>query len=573
MSRMHLLGCAVVCCALLGQTLAISCYTKLSRSAFPDCLLVSPSYALLWRIDGDNVTFGVEVDGAPGWVGLGVSEAGGMYGADITTIIKSNDGSWIVTDRFARMPGVPAADAKQDVVLLSIEQDLSSTAAQLTRSLKACGDDDMSIYPSTLTYFIWAFGETWDEQHEIMNRGTYALTLQPQQPSTTVQQEDPLFSIAMPDVEVPLDDTTYMCRNFQLPSDRKYHITDFNILPGSSLLHHLVVYACFEEPATYINGEVFECYSNRSSMNCNIFYLGWAPGQDLQRMPAEAALPFGAGSYQWFSMEVHYSNTAARPGVVDNSTINIHYTSKLRPTDMGVLTLGQLRATIPAGESLFNVTNVCPSACTSKFKRNLTLVSSFFHMHVLGRTLKTQHVRGDQEIQPIGVRTSFDFGYQAPMPVIPESNELIPGDALITTCGYDSTSRTNDTTFGLSTYQEMCYNFLQYYPKIEVDYCMTVGFAPYALCSNGSTLSELQKDRTLAQSYLAAGYLVPAAWPEYQPYVENCSSLEPTMLSPPPAIALPPIAFPPPPLNGALQAMPVAQALLGGLCLLLLLLG
>jgi hypothetical protein len=39
------------------------------------------------------------------------------------------------------------------------------------------------------------------------------------------------------------------------------------------------------------------------------------------------------------------------------------------------------------------------------------------------------------------------------------------GDDLILECTYDSTSRDNVTTGGISTHEEMCMAFLQYFPK------------------------------------------------------------------------------------------------------------
>lgn len=47
------------------------------------------------------------------------------------------------------------------------------------------------------------------------------------------------------------------------------------------------------------------------------------------------------------------------------------------------------------------------------------------------------------------------FDLQAGMAIEPEESVLQPGEELLTTCTYDSTTRTTVTTFGESTSNEM----------------------------------------------------------------------------------------------------------------------
>lgn len=58
-----------------------------------------------------------------------------------------------------------------------------------------------------------------------------------------------------------------------------------------------------------------------------------------------------------------------------------------------------------------------------------------------------------------------------------------PGDELIVNCLYRTTDRDNFTVGGLSTRDEMCENYLYYYPKQELDNCLmtydrTAAFEP-----------------------------------------------------------------------------------------------
>lgn len=533
-------------CLVWGQALAISCFTKLSKKDYSDCQTLSATYALHWKIMGDNITFGIEVDGAPGWLGLGVSEAGGMFSADIVTVQRTSNGSWTVTDRWSTTPGLPSADVVQDVALLSAEQDSASTAVQFTRQLSSCRNDDLSIYPALRTYFIWAYGDVWGLQHATNHRGTFVITLQP--PSiTAVQTQDgtTVFTVSM-NVTVPTSLTTYMCKDFQVPSDKKYHIMQSEVIPGSALLHHMVVYGCDVVPPNP-GGAPYDCYGQGVDKPCNVFYAGWAPGIGVQNAPAEAAYPIGLGTYKWFTMELHYSNVNGISEVVDNTTLNLHYSPNLRPHDMGSLVLGSQDLNIPPGQQLVNISNLCPATCLSRFaSKNITLFSSFYHMHMLGRKMVTQHIRGTNEIQPLGQRSSYSFDFQSPIDVPPGSQQLKSGDAFLTTCGYDSRSRTSMTYFGRSTYDEMCFNFLSYYPKVELDYCLTFGTTGYAVCSNGSTLLAIQKDNSLAISYIMAGYLVPSQALTFKAYSANCSTSAAMPPSPPGSnVPTPPIQDPP----------------------------
>lgn len=46
------------------------------------------------------------------------------------------------------------------------------------------------------------------------------------------------------------------------------------------------------------------------------------------------------------------------------------------------------------------------------------------------------------------------------------SQVIEPGDVLITTCTYDSTARSNATRFGYGSSDEMCFNFMSYWPAV-----------------------------------------------------------------------------------------------------------
>ncbi|PNH04336.1 MOXD1 1 [Tetrabaena socialis] len=286
--------------------------------------------------------------------------------------------------------------------------------------------------------------------------------------------------VRMPNITVPSNATTnYLCTHVTLPHDRKYHIVGMRSVVQSPLIHHMILFACETKPPP--GSGIYSCLGIGGGPGCNVYYLGWAPGQMQALLPPTVGLPLGEADSTYFSLQVHYNNPDAEEGMVDASGFQVLYTPQLRQYDAGVLTLGQNAIVIPPGQPIVTmppsvrgarragpvceVLRVCPSTCTSQLRAPLRLLSSGLHMHTLGRAISTQHIRNGTELPPVGSRRFYDFNFQSADAVPLASSLLLPGDSLITTCSYDSTSRTNVTKYGESTQDEMCFNFLFYYPR------------------------------------------------------------------------------------------------------------
>jgi hypothetical protein len=96
------------------------------------------------------------------------------------------------------------------------------------------------------------------------------------------------------------------------------------------------------------------------------------------------------------------------------------------------------------------------------------------------------------------------------------SQTLMPGDTLITRCVFDSSKRDKVTKFGPSSYDEMCFNFMLYYPAQPV-FDMCVGFGedvPLAACSTaeklGAVIGRSGVNQTVVMQLMASGDLFPA---------------------------------------------------------------
>lgn len=89
--------------------------------------------------------------------------------------------------------------------------------------------------------------------------------------------------------------------------------------------------------------------------------------------------------------QVHYNNPDGDAGVVDSSGLRLYYTPDLRQYDLGIMSLAQLQLRIPPQTPFYEAAPTwCPGACTRRFPTELTLVTSGYHMHTLGRTIVTQ---------------------------------------------------------------------------------------------------------------------------------------------------------------------------------------
>jgi hypothetical protein len=84
-------------------------------------------------------------------------------------------------------------------------------------------------------------------------------------------------------------------------------------------------------------------------------------------------------------------------------------------------------------------------------------------MHLIGAEIETRLIRGGREIGKIENK-EWDFNRQDQVRLEREV-EIRQGDRFFTKCVYNSLGRVNETRGGLPSSEEMCFNFLSYYPK------------------------------------------------------------------------------------------------------------
>lgn len=255
-------------------------------------------------------------------------------------------------------------------------------------------------------------------------------------------------------------DNLYACIAFRSPLAEGTQATAWApIIDDARVVHHWILY---RTQTPQVDGAAGPCNMPSDST----FVAGWAPGGQNFIMPDDVGLELG-GPDDWFILQMHYHNAARHDDAYDRSGVALCTSDAPRPKTAGIFTLGSVAIDIPAGAQNHTVSGTCPGWITAYLPEPVDVIASFPHMHELGRSLRTDILRGGATgaIEPLVEVPSFNFENQKVYPHSP-SVQIRPGDAIRTTCTYDNT-HDFDVTFGEATEDEMCFNFVMVYP-IEI---------------------------------------------------------------------------------------------------------
>ena len=101
----------------------------------------------------------------------------------------------------------------------------------------------------------------------------------------------------------------------------------------------------------------------------------------------------------------------------------------------------------------------------------ITIFGSQLHTHLLGTRVVTQHFRGRwKQLNELDRDNHYSTHYQE-IRLLANPVRVLPGDALLTTCWYDTTQRVNVSLGGFSISDEMCVNYVHYFPRINLEVC------------------------------------------------------------------------------------------------------
>uniref|UniRef100_A0A8B9GQH1 Dopamine beta-hydroxylase n=1 Tax=Astyanax mexicanus TaxID=7994 RepID=A0A8B9GQH1_ASTMX len=247
------------------------------------------------------------------------------------------------------------------------------------------------------------------------------LLLRPDTPAPSLPADVQSIEVLAPGITIPSQETTYWCHIYQLPPNMpKNHIVMYEsvVTPGNeAIVHHIEVFECSPQ-MDVVPQYSGSCDSKMKPANlnyCRHVLAAWALGAEPFYYPMDAGLPIGGeGSSRFLRLEVHYHNPLIISGRQDSSGIRLWYTRSLRRFDAGIMELGLVYTpvmAIPPRQSSFPLNGYCIPACT---------------------------------------RT---------------------GDALVTKCTFNTEDRNKPTVGGFGIMEEMCVNYVHYYPRTQLELC------------------------------------------------------------------------------------------------------
>lgn len=458
----------------------------------PFRVLLDPSgeLQLAWNISYANqeVYMELRVSRVHHGIILGMSDRGELTNADLMVLWDTGAKSFF-GDAWSDGEGRVSLDGQQDYDLIQAEQRVDGFYLLVKRSFATCDPRDYLIEDGTV-HFIYGFLDKPLTSLEQLNLSRIETGLQrvvllrPDTPPPTLPPDVSTHDVRSPNVTIPSQETTYWCFIQRLPENMpKNHIVMYEpvITPGNeAIVHHIEVFECapeVQEVPDY-SGSCEDKMKPKKLNFCRHVLAAWAMGAEPFYYPPDAGLPIGGpeGS-KFLRLEVHYHNPLIFTGRRDSSGIRLHFTPSLRRYDAGIMELGLVYTpimAIPPRQHAFDLSGYCTSKCTQTAlpPQGIYVFASQLHTHLAGRAIRTVLIRGGREVEVLSQDPHYSAHYQM-IRSLRKMVHVLPGDVLITKCTYETEDRTKPTVGGFGIMEEMCVDYIHYYPRTQLELCKT----------------------------------------------------------------------------------------------------
>ncbi|KAM9323410.1 dopamine beta-hydroxylase-like [Pholidichthys leucotaenia] len=443
---------------------------------------------LLWNVSyaRQEVTMELRVAKLRHGLVLGMSDRGEVTNADLVLLWDSGNRSYFGdgwSDSFGRV----SLDDQQDYELLEARQTTEGFSLTFRRPFSTCDPRDYLIQEGTV-HIIYGFLEQpiTSPKHlnltQVIAGVQRILMLRPDTLPPMLPPDVQTLEVVAPNVVIPTQETTYWCFIHRLPENLpKNHIVMYEsvITPGNeAIVHHIEVFECspdIQDVPSY-SGSCDNKMKPGKLNFCRHVLAAWAMGAEAFYYPPDAGLPMGGpGSSRFLRLEVHYHNPLLMSGKQDSSGIRLHYTPSLRRYDAGIMELGLVYTpvmAIPPRQQTFYLSGFCTSKCTQTAlpPGGIYIFASQLHTHLAGRGVRTVLVKGSREVEVVQEDPHFSTHYQT-IRVLRKMVNVLPGDVLITKCTFNTGDRTKPTVGGFGIMEEMCVNYVHYYPRTQLELC------------------------------------------------------------------------------------------------------
>eukprot|EP00299_Pterocystis_sp_00344_P016300 c8177_g1_i2.p1 GENE.c8177_g1_i2~~c8177_g1_i2.p1 ORF type:complete len:531 (+),score=129.00 c8177_g1_i2:35-1594(+) len=450
---------AIFACAL-GLSAAFS------ASSYEHSHRVSDDIKMYWNIVGSGssqkIQLALQYKTTKGWMGFGISEStsGSMPGSDIMVAYVTKDDELVVEDRYSFAFDTPELDPCENnweadkftrangKTIIEFSRKLAVEDTQHDRPIQKNGNP---------TKLIFAYGSSSTFGYHGTKHATASINLfSPNTEPLDAVSDDSKFELRQDNFPIPTDETTYdhsLCHIFadgEVPEGTTMTGISMYVTPGNEpYIHHIVVSGLFDD----------NCDTDQYN---NI----WATASN-QPFVLPSDVGFDLAQFKGIMVEIHYNNPDGDDGVIDTSGIDIYYTSTARTHKAAIVQFGDPSVALrdehlPAGLSSYTFS--CPASSTKKWSTDLKVFASFLHMHKSGVKMFTQQFRGGELIRTTNEVEYYDFAMQQTTEL--ETLVFKRGDSFKTTCFY----RNDDNTrvFGLGSENEMCIDFVYYYPAQDM---------------------------------------------------------------------------------------------------------
>ena len=447
------------------------------------------SYKYMWKINESQQTITFTLDVATlGWVGIGFSSDGRMLNSDSIICYIDKSQKCICTDRYSNSYSTPPTDTllggKDDLTDISGKYENGRTSVSFTRKLDTGDKYDYAIKKGidVNVLFSYRIDGNPDSENGVFNKHSKAggkkLILY-EIPNSNItdsyKHSDKTWSmdIKFDGFNIPAIKTYYACKFYDINQiatnitgknkDVSYHAIAIEpIVDNVERLHHMVLYGCNITSLEGRTKDIFEC--GKMLKECNNVVYGWAPGSPTVLLPKEAGIIWGTEDLKYGVLQIHYDNPPMK-SEIDSSGIKIWYTTELRTFDAGIMIIGMVHQlmNIPAGQKKFEVMGKCGAPCIAS--GDITVFGYFPHGHKYATGIKTELTTVDGKIDQTSLAIdNFRFDsqrqYILKTPII-----LKPGWSANTFCYYNTENSNQPIKGGEDSDQEMCFNFIAYYPK------------------------------------------------------------------------------------------------------------
>lgn len=484
-----------------------------SDGPFPYHVTLDPygGFQLNWTVSPDKrkVTFHIHAQvSVDGTLALGFSDRGFFPNADLMFAWTDGEGVHHFSDTWTNEAGIVEEDANQQIQILSAKKisrgsSPDAIALTITRDVDTCDPEDYVIDTGTTHILYLLDDEKWGKESingydvsQTKIKGFNRVQVIKADIDSELPDDVRTFEIRNPEVAIPAEETTYWCTIHRLPEEavqRKNHIVQTEPIitkENRAVIHHMEVFHCEweEDQDQRVSDYGGPCTGSsapeKELEKCRNVIGAWAMGALTFTYPPEAGLAVGEEKRffrkpkrfsPFVRLEVHFNNPEKLEGHVDSSGLRFFYTPTLRPYDTGIMELGLEygpKDSIPPRQPEFALSGYCIGECTRTAlpAGGIHVFAGQLHTHNYGVKVRTRHIRNGIELPEIARDDHYSTHFQE-IRLYPKPINVLPGDDLITTCAYDTRNKSTMVLSGYSIQEEMCVNYIYYYPRSDLELC------------------------------------------------------------------------------------------------------